>query len=99
MAHAAETGTFRGDWVRFIYGTSRIADSTRVLMLALSEAMDESGRVEAARDDIANLLSRAPGVSHPATQMQSAPGCWSKFHGATASPGASFRRSSRMGNR
>ena len=60
MAHAAETGTFRGDWVRFIYGTSRIADSTRVLMLALSEAMDESGRVEAARDDIANLLSRAP---------------------------------------
>ena len=60
MAHAAETGTFRGDWVRFIYGTARITDSTRVLMLALSEAMDEGGRVEAARDDVANLLSRAP---------------------------------------
>lgn len=60
MAHAAETGTFRGDWVRFIYATARITDSTRVLMLALSEAMDENGRVEATRDEVAALLSRAP---------------------------------------
>lgn len=60
MAHAAETGTFRGNWIRFIYRTARITDSTRVLMLALSEAMDESGRVEATRDDVANLLDRSP---------------------------------------
>ena len=60
MAHAAETGTFRGDWVRFIYATARITDSTRVLMLALAEAMDENGRVEATRDEVANMLSRAP---------------------------------------
>lgn len=60
MAHADETGTVRGDWVRFIYATARITDSTRVLMLALSEAMDETGRVEATRDEVANLLSRAP---------------------------------------
>ena len=60
MAHAAETRTFRGNWVRFIYGTARITDSTRVLMLALAEAMDENGRVEVTRDEVANLLSRAP---------------------------------------
>lgn len=60
MAHATETGTFRGDWVRFIYGTARVTDGTRVLLLALSEGMDPDGRIEATRDEIANLLSRAP---------------------------------------
>jgi hypothetical protein len=59
MAHAAEANTFRGEWVRYIYATARINDTTRVLMLALSEGMDAGGRVEASRDEVAHLLSRS----------------------------------------
>lgn len=59
MAYADEA-TVRGEWVRYIYRTKRISDSTRVLALALAEGMDVTGRIEASREEIAALLSRAP---------------------------------------
>lgn len=60
MAYATEVDTLRGNWIRFIYGTARISDSTRVLMLALSEGMRPDGHVEISRNEAANLISRSP---------------------------------------
>jgi hypothetical protein len=56
----ADPGTVRVRWLRYVYGTVRVPDSVRVLLLALAEGMDDDGRVEVGRDDLAALLSRAP---------------------------------------
>jgi hypothetical protein len=56
----ADPSTARGRWLRYIYATARVPDSVRVLLLVMAEHMDEDGRVEIGRDDLAALLSRAP---------------------------------------
>ncbi|OOC56472.1 MULTISPECIES: hypothetical protein [Nocardiopsis] len=56
----ADPSTVRGRWLRYVYATARVPDSVRVLLLVLAEHMDEDGRVEVSRDDLAALLSRAP---------------------------------------
>jgi hypothetical protein len=50
----------RGRWLRCVYATARVPDSVRVLLLVLAEHMDDDGRVEVGRDELATLLSRAP---------------------------------------
>ncbi|WP_152521144.1 hypothetical protein [Nocardiopsis ganjiahuensis] len=56
----ADPSTTRGQWLRYVYATSRVPDSVRVLLLVLAEHMGNDGRVEVSRDDLAVLLSRAP---------------------------------------
>ena len=56
----ADPSTARGRWLRYVYATARVPDSVRVLLLVMAEHMDEDGRVEIGRDDLAALLSRAP---------------------------------------
>lgn len=60
MAYAGEEDTVRGRWVRLVYRTGLVGDSTRVLLLGLSEGMDAGGRVEVSRDEVAAMLARAP---------------------------------------
>ena len=56
----ADPGTVRGRWLRCVYATARVPDSVRVLLLVLAEHMDDDGRVEVGRDELASMLSRAP---------------------------------------
>ncbi|ADH69840.1 Uncharacterised protein [Nocardiopsis dassonvillei] len=56
----ADPGTVRGRWLRCVYATARVPDSVRVLLLVLAEHMDDDGRVEVGRDELATLLSRSP---------------------------------------
>lgn len=56
----ADPSTARGRWLRYVYATARVPDSVRVLLLVMAEHMDEDGRVEIGRNELAALLSRQP---------------------------------------
>ncbi len=56
----ADPNTVRGRWLRYVYATARVPDSVRVLLLVMAEHMDEDGRVEIGRNDLATWLARSP---------------------------------------
>lgn len=52
--------SLRDQWVREVFRNPGITDATRVMLLSLAQDMDEDGRVEVSRDEIAVRLNRHP---------------------------------------
>ncbi|WP_435109772.1 hypothetical protein [Nocardiopsis synnemataformans] len=49
-------GTLRSTWVRQLFRTKRVGDAVRVLLLRMAQDMDDAGRVQVAREELAEDL-------------------------------------------